>query len=110
MTSATGALSDAARRLRNPRWYCENLLKIVDKRQELVHLRFKPAQIQLYRILREEREKGRGVRLVVLKGRQLGASTMIEALFFSDSATHFNASTLICLAYSRICFSWSNAC
>ena len=33
--------------IRNPREYCENFLKIIDKRQELVGLRFKPAQAQL---------------------------------------------------------------
>lgn len=81
--------------IRNPREYCENFLKIIDKKQSLVPLRFKPAQAELYSILREEHEKGKPVRVVILKGRQMGCSTMIEGVFFADSATTELASTLI---------------
>ena len=81
--------------LRNPREYCENFLKIIDKKQNLAPLRFKPAQELLYAVIREEHRKGKPVRIVVLKGRQLGCSTMIEGIFFADSATTANASTLI---------------
>lgn len=81
--------------LRNPREYCENFLKIIDKQQQLVPLKFKPAQTMLYEIIREEHAKGKPVRIVVLKGRQLGCSTMIEGIFFADSAVTENASTLI---------------
>ena len=81
--------------IRNPRTYCETFLKIIDKQQELVPLHFKPAQTLLYEVIREEHAKGKPVRIVVLKGRQLGCSTMIEGIFFADSATTPNASTLI---------------
>lgn len=81
--------------IRNPREYCENFLKIIDKKQNLVPLRFKPAQEELYGIIREEHAKGRPVRIVILKGRQMGCSTMIEGIFFADSATEELASTLI---------------
>lgn len=81
--------------LKNPRSYCEHFLKIIDKQQQLVTLRFKPAQAMLYEIIREEHAKGKPVRIVVLKGRQLGCSTMIEGIFFADSAVTENASTLI---------------
>lgn len=57
-------------------------------------LRFNTAQEKLYEIIREEHEKG-PVRIVVLKGRQMGCSTMIEGVFFADSATAVNADTLI---------------
>lgn len=80
--------------LRNPREYCESLLKIRDKKQRLVPLEFKPAQNELYDIIREEHGKG-PVRIVILKGRQMGCSTMIEGVFFADSATTKNADTLI---------------
>lgn len=81
--------------IRNPRAYCENFLKIIDKKQNLVPLRFKPAQEELYGVIREEHAKGRPVRIVILKGRQMGCSTMIEGVFFADSATTELASTLI---------------
>ncbi len=88
-------MSDHILNIRNPRTYCENFLKIIDKQQQLVQLRFKPAQERLYEVIREEHAKGKPVRIVVLKGRQLGCSTMIEGIFFADSATSENASTLI---------------
>lgn len=81
--------------LKNPREYCETFLYIIDKKQELIRLEFNLAQNRLYEIIKEEYESGKPVRLVILKGRQLGTSTEVEGLFFADSATTENASTLI---------------
>ncbi|MBQ9719216.1 MAG: hypothetical protein IJV64_00820 [Oscillospiraceae bacterium] len=81
--------------IRNPWEYCENFLKILDKRKQLVPLRFKPAQVRLYEIIKEEHDAGRPVRLIVLKGRQLGTSTEIEGLYFADTVTRSNVYTLI---------------
>lgn len=81
--------------LKNPREYCENFLMIRDKKSNLVPLRMKPAQERLYEIIKEEHDAGRPVRLVVLKGRQLGTSTEIEGLYFADTATSENVFTLI---------------
>lgn len=74
-------------KLRDARWYCENLLYIRDKKKKLVPLRLKPAQENLYRIIQEERAAGRPVRLIVLKGRQEGISTVVEGLMFQHAAT-----------------------
>lgn len=81
--------------IRNPKEYCENYLYIRDKKQQLVQLKFKPAQENLYRIIKEEHQAGRPVRLIVLKGRQEGISTATEALMFQDSATRPLVNTLI---------------
>ena len=81
--------------IRNPKEYCENYLFIRDKKQRLVQLRFKPAQENLYRIIKEEHQAGRPVRLIVLKGRQEGISTVTEGLMFQDSATRPLVNTLI---------------
>lgn len=81
--------------IRNPKEYCESLLYIRDKKQRLVKLKFKPAQENLYRIIKEENQAGRPVRLIVLKGRQEGISTATEALMFQDSATRPLVNTLI---------------
>ena len=81
--------------LRNPRQYCESFLRIRDKKSRILSLRFNPAQNELYEIIREEHGGGNPVRIVLLKGRQMGFSTLIEALFFADSATTANANTLI---------------
>ena len=61
---------------RNPRVYLENFLYIRNKQQKLQKLTLKPAQENLYRIIREEHRAGRPVRLIVLKGRQEGISTV----------------------------------
>ena len=81
--------------IRNPKVYCENFLKIRDKKSNLTQLKFKPAQEKLYEIFREEYAAGRPVRVVILKARQLGLSTLTEGIFFADTATNFNATTLI---------------
>ena len=47
--------------IRNPKEYCENYLYIRDKKQQLVQLKFKPAQENLYRIIKEEHKAGRPV-------------------------------------------------
>ena len=81
--------------IRNPKEYCENFLYIRDKKQRLVKLKFKPAQENLYRIIKEEHQAERPVRLIVLKGRQEGISTATEAIMFQDTATRTLVNTLI---------------
>ncbi len=81
--------------IRNPRDYCESFLRIRDKKGRIIPLKLNPAQSEFYDIVREEHQKGRGIRIVLLKGRQMGFSTLIEAIFFAHSATTHNASTLI---------------
>lgn len=81
--------------LRNPRQYIENFIWIRNKKQKLQKLTLKPAQENLYRIIKEEHQAGRPVRLIVLKGRQEGISTVTEALMFQDAATRPLVRTLI---------------
>ena len=81
--------------IRNPKQYCEHFLKIRDKKGNIIPLRLKPAQEMLYRIIKEEHDAGRPVRLIILKGRQVGTSTEVEGLFFADAATRANVFTLI---------------
>ena len=81
--------------IRNPREYCENVIWIRDKRQKLVQLKFKPAQTTLYEAIKKELQEGRPPRIIVLKGRQQGISTITEALMFQDSATRPMGNTLI---------------
>ncbi len=82
-------------KLKNPRFYVENFIKIRDKRGKLTTLKLKPAQMRLYEIIKKEHEAGKPVRIVILKARQLGFSTLIEALFFQDAATRELVKTLI---------------
>ncbi len=95
MTKSIEAYKDAVRKIRNPRYYIDHFITIRYKDGSLGPLKFKPAQEQLYEIIKKEHEEGRPVRIVILKARQLGFSTEIEALFFQDAATRFNTRTLI---------------
>jgi hypothetical protein len=88
-------LNDALKLIKNPRFYAERFLKIRDKRGKLINLKFKPAQAKLYEIIKREHDAGKPVRIVILKARQLGFSTVIEALFFQDAATRELVRTLI---------------
>ena len=88
-------MSDISELIRNPKRYVEHFLKIRDKRGKLINLKFKPAQAKLYEIMKREHDAGKPVRIVILKARQLGFSTVIEALFFQDAATRELVRTLI---------------
>ena len=55
--------------LRNPKEYCESLLVIRNKKQELVPLRFNEAQSNLYAVIRQQAALGKPIRIIILKGR-----------------------------------------
>ena len=82
-------------KLRDAKFYIEHWVHIRTKDQQVVKLRMKPAQLRLYDIIQTERAAGRPVRIVILKARQLGFSTVIEALYFHDTATRPLVETLI---------------
>ena len=86
---------DIARFIRVPLNYIENFITIRTKSGRLQKLKLKPAQKKLYDTIKAEHDAGRPVRILILKARQLGFSTLIEALFFQDAATRFLVKTLI---------------
>lgn len=90
-----GEIEEFVRRLKNPRWYIEHYITIRTKSGELRKLQLKPAQERLYELMKREHDEGRAVRIVILKARQLGFSTLIEAMFFQDAATRAQVRTLI---------------
>ena len=73
-------------RLLHCREYIEKLLKIRDKRGRIVPLVLNAPQARLYDTIRELREQGIPVRVIVLKARQMGFSTVIEAIMFWGTA------------------------
>lgn len=81
--------------LRNPREYCEHLLRIRTKEQKLSPLVFNEAQQHLYGVIRQQAAAGKPIRIIVLKGRQEGISTVTEGLMFQDTVTRPNVKTLI---------------
>ena len=81
--------------LRDPEVYIPKFLKIRTKEGKIAALRPKPAQQMLLDLVKREREAGRPPRILILKARQLGLSTITEGMMFEDSATRKLVQTLI---------------
>lgn len=75
--------------------YIENCLKIRTKDGRIVPFRLNPAQKKLYAVAKAQQERGKPVRIIILKARQLGFSTLTEALIFHACATRRMTSALI---------------
>lgn len=79
----------------NPRVFIPNFLKIRTKEGDIVPLRFKPSQFKLINTIEECERKNKPVRVIILKARQVGFSTLIEALAYEYSSTKFNYNSYI---------------
>ena len=81
--------------LRNAREYIEKLLWIRTKEGDETRLVMKPAQRKLYEAVKQQVEAGKPVRIIVLKARQMGFSTLISGLIFHACATQENRNALL---------------
>lgn len=77
------------------REYIESCLKIRTKSGDVVPFRLNAAQRKLYAVAKRQQDAGKPVRLIVLKARQLGFSTLTEALLFHACATRENVNALV---------------
>ena len=75
--------------------YIENCLKIKTKSGTVVPFRLNGAQRKLYAVAKRQQDAGKPVRLIILKARQLGFSTLTEGLIFHACATRKNVNALI---------------
>lgn len=75
--------------------YIEHCLKIRTKSGAVVPFHLNAAQRKLYDVARAQQERGHGVRIIILKARQLGFSTLTEGLIFHACATRPNTNALI---------------
>lgn len=71
-----------------PRNYFRAFLKIRTKEAELVPFILKPAQEKLLGLIEMCIAKGKPIRFIILKARQLGFSTVVEGTIFNDEVTH----------------------
>lgn len=81
--------------LLNCREYIETFLHIRTKSGNLVRLRFNQPQQRLYEVISERYRAGKPVRVIILKARQMGFSTLTEAILFWATATRENTDSLI---------------
>lgn len=75
--------------------YCERNLMIKDKYGTMVPLQPNWAQRKLVKQVLADLAAGRPVRYIILKARQMGLSTIIEALCFWWTTTHKNVNSVI---------------
>lgn len=81
--------------LANTRLYVESFLKIKTKAGEIVPLKFNHPQARLYEAIKAQAKAGKPIRVIVLKARQTGFSTVSEAIIYKKTATNFNTNALI---------------
>lgn len=81
--------------LKNDQLYIEKLLKIRTKKGELVSFRMNEMQRKLDNKIEELKAQGKPVRVIILKARQMGASTYTEGKIFKKTATTKLTNSLI---------------
>ena len=74
----------------NTKLYIEKYLKIQDKNAKIMPLKINKPQMKLYYALKEQYKQGKPQRAIVLKARQMGFSTLTEAMIFKKTVTDFN--------------------
>ena len=70
----------------NTKKYIEKYVKIRDKAGNII-------DFKLNEIIKEQKEQGKPVRIIILKARQMGFSTLTESILFKETATKFNINT-----------------
>lgn len=73
--------------------YIEKYLKIRNKNSQIIDLKLNDPQNRLYEIINQQQREKKPVRVIILKARQMGFSTLTEAVLFKETATNFNMNT-----------------
>lgn len=81
--------------VKNAKQYIEKFLMIKTKNNEIVPFTLNEPQKRLYDVIRQQAEQKKPIRLIILKARQMGFSTLTEALIFHRTATKANVNSLI---------------
>lgn len=89
------AMGKHYRVLEDPKLYIESFLKIKTKESRVESFRLNSAQVRLYELIEGMRKEGRPVRIIILKARQMGFSTLTEALIYHSTATNYNVNSMI---------------
>lgn len=74
----------------NTQRYIEEYIKIRNKEGNIVGLKLNGPQQRLYDIIKEQKRAKKPVRVIILKARQMGFSTLTESIIFKETATKFN--------------------
>lgn len=77
----------------NTKRYIETFIKIRNKEGKIVGFKLNTPQQKLYDIIREQKRAKKPVRIIILKARQMGFSTLTESILFKETVTKFNRRT-----------------
>lgn len=77
----------------NTKKYIENYVKIRDKSGRIIDFKLNEPQQKLYDIIKKLKQEGKPIRIIILKARQMGFSTLTESILFKETATKFNINT-----------------
>ena len=81
--------------LLNARKYIETFLMIQTKEGKLEYFRMNEPQRRLYGVLHQAWAEKKPIRVIILKARQMGFSTLTEGLIFWSTATQFDVNSMI---------------
>ena len=79
----------------NAAQYIRAFLKIKTKDNKIVPFVMNEPQKRLYDVIKQEAQADKPIRIIILKARQMGFSTLTEALIFHRTATKANVNSLI---------------
>lgn len=79
---------EAARLRTDFPYFCEQFIKIKNKRAEIVPFVLHKYQVRLWETMQKQEKAGLPVRIIVLKSRQLGFSTMMQAYLLWRTITN----------------------
>jgi len=77
----------------NTKKYIEEYLKIRDKKSQIIDFKLNTPQQKLYNVIKEQKKQGKPVRIIILKARQMGFSTLTEGILFKETVTKKNINT-----------------
>ena len=77
----------------NTKKYIEKYIKIRNKEGKIVDFKLNRPQQRLYDIIKEQKQAKKPVRIIILKARQMGFSTLTESILFKETVTKFNRRT-----------------
>lgn len=88
-------MSDILNCLLNCLQFIQGFLKIRDKEGTIIPFILNEPQLRLYGVIKELWRQGKPVRIIILKARQMGFSTLVEAVIFWLAVTAFNVECMI---------------
>ncbi|MEG2938606.1 MAG: hypothetical protein RR829_00115 [Oscillospiraceae bacterium] len=74
----------------NTKKFIESQLRIKDKKAQLIPFRLNEAQNKLYEVIKSRHRQGKPARIIILKARQMGFSTLVEGIFYKITSTRPN--------------------